>query len=415
MPPWERFHDLCLLRFGPAVHGSRRAKLGRLQFTSSVQEFADRFQSLACHAPGVTARQRAELFVGGLPDDIRVDVELREPQDLQTAMYYSRAYEQRTLAIQQSFQGRGARPPPRPAQPTPEHPELPAAPATPAAPTRPFRRLTTAEKLERRRKGLCFNCDEPYAPGHTCTRMFYLETVDDEDGETLTPALDAGAAPEPGATTYGPVDATAFVVSLHALVGIKTAKTMLLSVTIGGERLTALVDTGSTHNFLSSDAMRRLALQPSGAEHFSVTVANGDRLACQGVARQVPITIGDEHFFVDCVGINLGCYDFILGVDFLSTLGPILWDFDALSLIFGSAGGRRVQWTGLGSSGPAAPQLALMASALDETHPLLDDLLQQHSDIFTEPQGLPPARSCDHRIHLLPGTPPVAVRSYRYP
>ena len=115
MPPWERFRDLCLLRFGPPIRGSRLAELGRLPFTSSVQDFADRFQTLACHAPGVTARQRAELFVGGLPDHLRVDVEMRDPQDLQTAMYYARAYEQRALALQQSFQGRGARPPPRPA------------------------------------------------------------------------------------------------------------------------------------------------------------------------------------------------------------------------------------------------------------------------------------------------------------
>ena len=77
MPPWERFRDLCLLRFGPPIRGSRLAELGRLPFTSSVQDFADRFQNLACHAPGVTARQRAELFVGGLPDHIRVDVEMR--------------------------------------------------------------------------------------------------------------------------------------------------------------------------------------------------------------------------------------------------------------------------------------------------------------------------------------------------
>jgi hypothetical protein len=275
--------------------------------------------------------------------------------------------------------------------------------------------LTSAEQLERRRKGLCFNCDETYAPGHVCARLFYLETVDDGDVETLTTELAASMLSESGVTTYGPVDATAFVVSLHALAGIKTPKTMLLPVTINGERLTALVDTGSTHNFLSGAAMRRLALPPSGTDTLSVTVANGDRLACQGVARQVPILIGDEHFSIDCVGIDLGYYDFILGVDFLSTLGPILWDFDALSLIFWRGGGRRVQWTGIGGTTPTTPQLQLMAAALDEAHPLLADFLQQHIDIFDEPQGLPPARPCDHRIHLLPDTAPVAVRPYRYP
>uniref|UniRef100_A0A453EGX2 Uncharacterized protein n=1 Tax=Aegilops tauschii subsp. strangulata TaxID=200361 RepID=A0A453EGX2_AEGTS len=56
--------------------------------------------ALACHASGVMAQQRADLFVGGLPDHIRVDVELRGPQDLQTAMYYARAFERRALAIQ---------------------------------------------------------------------------------------------------------------------------------------------------------------------------------------------------------------------------------------------------------------------------------------------------------------------------
>jgi hypothetical protein len=46
---------------------------------------------------------------------------------------------------------------------------------------------------------------------------------------------------------------------------------------------------------------------------------------------------------------------------------------------------------------------------------MLDRLLQHHVAIFEEPQGLPPARPYDHRIHLLPGTAPVAVRPYRYP
>uniref|UniRef100_A0A453KTC8 Uncharacterized protein n=1 Tax=Aegilops tauschii subsp. strangulata TaxID=200361 RepID=A0A453KTC8_AEGTS len=43
---------------------------------------------------------------------------------------------------------------------------------------RPFRRLTSAELLERRRQGLCFNYDEPYTPRHACPRLFYLEVAD---------------------------------------------------------------------------------------------------------------------------------------------------------------------------------------------------------------------------------------------
>nr|XP_051196798.1 uncharacterized protein LOC127310138 [Lolium perenne] len=167
-------------------------------------DFADHFQAIACHAPGVSARQLADLFVGGLPDYIRVDVEMREPADLQTAMHYARAYEQRALAMQQVYAQRGsARPAPRPA-PTPTAPPRPApaaAPAGPPAPTRPFKRLTAAEQLERRRQGLCFKCDEKYAPGHTCARLFYLETVDDADVETLTAELAASTVTEAGVTT----------------------------------------------------------------------------------------------------------------------------------------------------------------------------------------------------------------------
>jgi hypothetical protein len=32
--------------------------------------------------------------------------------------------------------------------------------------------------LERRRQGLCYNCDEPYVRGHKCQRLFYLEIAD---------------------------------------------------------------------------------------------------------------------------------------------------------------------------------------------------------------------------------------------
>jgi hypothetical protein len=40
------------------------------------------------------------MFISGLPDHIRVDVELCQPDDLQTAMYLARAYERRAAASQ---------------------------------------------------------------------------------------------------------------------------------------------------------------------------------------------------------------------------------------------------------------------------------------------------------------------------
>ena len=36
MPAWERFRELCQLRFGPPTRGTRLAELARLPFTSTV-------------------------------------------------------------------------------------------------------------------------------------------------------------------------------------------------------------------------------------------------------------------------------------------------------------------------------------------------------------------------------------------
>jgi hypothetical protein len=61
--------------------------------------------------------------------------------------------------------------------------------------------------------------------------------------------------------------------------------------------------------------------------------------------------------------------------------------------------------------GAPAPQCA----ALFGSRELLTALLESYIDIFTEPHGLPPPRRHDHHIRLLPETPLVAIRPYRYP
>jgi hypothetical protein len=46
---------------------------------TTVQEYSDHFNAVLYHARNLSPLQKAELFVGGLPEHIKVNMELREP------------------------------------------------------------------------------------------------------------------------------------------------------------------------------------------------------------------------------------------------------------------------------------------------------------------------------------------------
>ncbi|WVZ80267.1 hypothetical protein U9M48_027758 [Paspalum notatum var. saurae] len=313
-------------------------------------------------------------------------------------MYLARAFEARAAATPPAPPPRSAKFTPRQGPPTPFR-TPPAVPAqqppggTPAAapggPPRQLRRLSLAEQQERRCQGLCYNCDDPYVRGHVCKCLFYLESADYVDDDEVSPVEnDAEDAAQPTDHVTAAVAITDAVpaptVSLHAIAGVRSEQAMLLP----------------------------LATDPRPS--LRVLVANRDRVLCQGVARNVVLAVDKETFTIGCYGITLGAFDLILGVDFLKTLGPILWDFAAMRMSF-TRGGRRVHWDGLGTRDDTRPGPAVHAATATGEQPLLDALLQHFADVFQEPRGLPPARPYDHRIHLLPGTAPVAVRPCRYP
>ena len=67
---------------------------------------------------------------------------------------------------------------------------------------------------------------------------------------------------------------------------------------------------------------------------MKVTVANGERVPCPGVYRAAPFSIEGTHFSTDFFALPLAGYDVVLGTQWLATLGPILWDFSALTMSF---------------------------------------------------------------------------------
>lgn len=163
---------------------------------------------------------------------------------------------------------------------------------------------------------------------------------------------------------------------------------MHLNVYIHGHRLLVLLDSGSTHNFINTGVLCQLQLSTSAYHTMRIAVANGDRVPCEGVARNVALAISTEEFSISCFDINLGGFDVILGVDFLCTLRPILWDFEDLCLSF-TCGSWRILWKGISSPRDDICEPAARAVAVAPGHSLLDRLLLQFDDVFAVARPTP--------------------------
>jgi hypothetical protein len=196
-------------------------------------------------------------------------------------------------------------------------------------------------------------------------------------------------------------------ISLHAVTDCDVADMRKLHIQIHNQTLMALVDIGSTHTFIKETVVAHLGLLVTPRQGLTVKVTNDERVASQGVCKEADMMIGDEHFTTNLYMLPLDDFNIVLNVHWLRALGPIMWDFDALTMSFWRQR-CTIQWIGMGISPPHC-------SSISVSHTLLDTLLESFSDLFNEPRGLPPVHRRDHHVRLLPGTAPVAIRLYRYP
>jgi hypothetical protein len=202
-------------------------------------------------------------------------------------------------------------------------------------------------------------------------------------------------------------------------------------------KVVVLLDTGSTQNFLDQAVLRKVPLQVTSNVQLQVRVANGASVVSAGCCSAVPLKLQGRLFTVDFYLLPLGGCDAVLGVTWLRTLGPVLWDFHLLTMAFGQGTSRTIL-QGLTPSGfsledgtrflrsdPASnkgfflqvgpPHPSVSASALDDSTPApIQDLLGSFESVFDKPKGLPPPRSHDHQI-ILQDPHPISVRPYRYP
>lgn len=140
----------------------------------------------------------------------------------------------------------------------------------------PMKRLAWDEMQKRRSQGLCFNCDDKFTPCHKCRKPqllllegdYDLSMEDDEERVVDEPQI-----------------------SLHALTRWSTTRTMRIMARIENQDLNVLIDSGSTHNFISERIAIWLQLLVIPTKPFNVKVVNGNPLKCLGRFENIQVLL----------------------------------------------------------------------------------------------------------------------------
>ncbi|KAL8138945.1 hypothetical protein V2J09_004946 [Rumex salicifolius] len=204
---------------------------------------------------------------------------------------------------------------------------------------RPPRRFSYNEMQDRHFKGLCMFCDEAYTPEHRLkhrkSQIYVMECndigSDNEDSEpavTEEPETDTVAAPP--------------TISVNALNGSATFNCMRVVGQYAKRKLYILIDPGSTHNFLDLAVAKQLGCPLEPIKQMSVAAANGNSMLSSFRCKDFALRLQGYEFKTEVRTLPLDCCDLVLGIPWLTTLGPIWWDFSNLRMEFSVQGLKHV-------------------------------------------------------------------------
>lgn len=258
---WKDFTWAITSRFGDNLYEDATGQLSKLRQISSVKNYQEKFEELANKITGLPESFFVSCFISGLREEIKAGVQMFQPRNISQAMGLARLQEETVESINKK-----AKVPPKNSAPF----YSPNPNSKPLEPSLPIRKLTQKDVDEKRQKGLCFGCDEKYFRGHVCKKkqLFLLETEAEEglwDDEDRNDGLPEG----PNCVEEEPQ------ISVHALSGSFSFRTMRLKGQIKKHPITILIDSGSTHNFLDPNVAKRTGLVVTVTTPLTVVVAEG--------------------------------------------------------------------------------------------------------------------------------------------
>eukprot|EP00253_Pinus_taeda_P035146 PITA_35146 len=192
-------------------------------------------------------------------------------------------------------------------------------------------------------------------------------------------------------------------ISCNVLAGITTPRIIKIEGHIKKKKVIVLIDSGSTHNFIHCKIAKELNCFLYPTPEFQVMAASGGTINFFGKCHKIKLSMGEYVLNSPMLSIPVGGVDIVLGVQWLQSLGTIVFNFQELFMKF-SVEGKQLELRGIvGKTGK-------IISSKD-----LQKVLDNHSKVFKTSKGLPPIRDHDHAIHLIPGSVPPNITLYIYP
>ncbi|KAJ4812719.1 polyprotein [Rhynchospora pubera] len=284
---------------------------------------------------------------------------------------------------------------------------------------------------------LCFKCHEKYTPGHKCTvkslHALQMEE-DDADPEVLSVPVIEWIKEVGVEQCASHADAVITMCSDQSASKLQTLK---FKGDFDHIPICVLIDTGSTHSFVNPSLIDTERWPVSHTTPLNVRIANGTAMTTSTKCDSFCFTLQHHQLSGSVRLLNIQGYDVILGMDWLSLHGPMMIDWET-GKVHLHKDGEEFQLTVQQEMAEiklcqsilqplkeaSKGQLLVVAqvstlkeeivSTQVEIHPQLQPIMAKFNHVFQEPVQLPPQRSIDHKIPLLPDSKPISIRPYRY-
>ena len=159
--------------FGATAYDDPMEVLTRLKQTSIVVAYKGNFEILSNRILGLFESHKFSCFLSGLKDEIRLPVRMLVPKTVNEAFRLAKIQEEYLTSSRKGIRN------------IIDNGKVSIL-GTPKLEARvesrtkfPLQRLTGAQIEERRKQGLCYNCDEKWQMGHKCkgAKLFLLEEI----------------------------------------------------------------------------------------------------------------------------------------------------------------------------------------------------------------------------------------------